>query len=344
MRKIYHTMRHILTITFILLLFNSCYEKNIKNSIGNYLDSSIKTDKNNIPIESTQFYFPIPIFQEPNNLVDSGIPPFRWYSDHLRAMNEPLLFNKKESKQIFRFTWLRTFDNPVAIRIEKSQDKIVLSWKLCDGAGGYDPGKLTISDSKTVNKETWNLFNKLVDRAHFWEMETLEKDPTGEDGEQWILEGKDEQRYHVVDRWSPKSGAYFDCCNFLIKEIKIDSSKLSSVIFKNDSTKLTDYGLVHILADEYPQFGTGTSDLFKYLSDHIKSYLPPLKDSIDEKVTASFVVFEDGSVQDIKILRGVRNDIDSACVKMLNTMPTWTPGKVKGKPVKTQIAIPIRIK
>jgi hypothetical protein len=148
----------------------------------------------------------------------------------------------------------------------------------------------------------------------------------------------------VVDRWSPTSGAYFDCCNFLIREIKIDSSKLSEVRFKNDSTKLTEDGLVYILADEYPQFGIRTSDLFKYLSDHVKSYLPPLKDSIDEKVIASLVVFEDGSVHNVSILSGIRNGIDSACLKMLNSMPDWTPGKVKGKPVKTQVAIPIRIK
>lgn len=216
--------------------------------------------------------------------------------------------------------------------------------EIMQGAGGYDPGKMTISDAKTVDKETWKLFNKLVDRAHFWDIETIEKDPTGLDGEQWILEGKDEQRYHVVDRWSPKSGAYFDCCNFLIKEINLDSSKLSEVRFKNDSTRLTEYGLVYILADEYPQFGTKTSDLSKYFSDRIKSYLPLLKDSIYEKVIASVVVFEDGSIQDVKILKGVRNDIDSACLKVLKSMINWTPGKVKGKPVKTQVAIPIRIK
>lgn len=342
--KFFHIMKLILSLTFSLLFFNSCNEMKNKNSVANYIDNSIKTDVNNIPIDSNQFYFPTNIFHDPNNLVDNDTFVITWYSKHLRAMNEPLLFNKRENKQIFRFTWLRTFDNPIAIRIEKSQDNIVLSWKLCDGAGGYDPGKLTISDLKTVDEETWDLFLKLVQGTHFWDMETVEKDPTGLDGEQWILEGKDEERYHVVDRWSPSSGAYYDCCNFLIKEIKIDSSKLSVVRFKNDSTKMTDYGLVYILADEYPQFGIGTSDLFKYLSDHIKPYLPPLKDSIDEKIIATFVVFEDGSVQDIKIIRGVRNDIDSACLKMLKSMPSWTPGKVKGKPVKTLIAIPIRIR
>jgi hypothetical protein len=337
-------MKYILSLTLLFLLFNSCNHKNNKNSITNYLDSSIKTDKNNIPIDSNQFYFPTKIFHNPNSLINIDTLILAWYSKHLRAMKEPLLFNKKENKQIFRFTWLRTFDNPVTIRIEKSQDNIVLSWKLCDGAGGYDPGKMTISDSITVDEETWRLFNKLVNRTHFWDMETVEKDQIGLDGEQWILEGKNEQKYHVVDRWTPTSGAYFDCCNFLIKEIRIDSLKLSEVRFKNDSTKLTEYGLVYILADEYPQFGIGTSDLSKYLSDHLKSYLSPLKYSIDEKVIASFVVFENGSVHDVSILRGIRNDIDSACLKMLNNMPNWTPGKVKGKPVKIQIAIPIWIK
>jgi hypothetical protein len=35
---------------------------------------------------------------------------------------------------------------------------------------------MTISDIKTVDEETRKLFNKLVDKAHYWNMETIEKD------------------------------------------------------------------------------------------------------------------------------------------------------------------------
>jgi hypothetical protein len=336
-------MRQITGITIVLLLFSSCTVRIKNNLISNYIDSSIKTDENNIPLDSNQFYFPVRLFRDTSIPWSNDTFVVSWYSEQLRAMKEPLLFNKRENKDIFRFTWLRTFDNPIVIRIEKEQHSIKLYWKLCDGAGGYDPGKMTISEERTINEETWNRFVKLTKEARFWEMGTIEKEPTGLDGEQWILEGKDNSQYHVVHRWSPSSGYYFNCCNFLINEIKIDSSKLKKVVFKQDSTVMTDDGLVYILADEYPKFGNTERDLFNYFSNNIKSYLPSIGDGINGNVIALFVVFENGSVQNIEILKGIRNDIDSASIRLLKSMPFWTPGKVKGKTVKVRLAVPIRI-
>jgi hypothetical protein len=139
-----------------------------------------------------------------------------WYSTYLYVMKEPILFTDTTIKEVYRFTWLRTFDNPIAIRIEKNNDSYILYWKLCDGAGGYNPGKLTIEKHKNLNKSEWEGFVKLISQSDFWNLQT-DVNNFGFDGATWILEGKISTRYHEVDVWCPdKSGNFYQCCDYLL--------------------------------------------------------------------------------------------------------------------------------
>lgn len=144
-------------------------------------------------------------------------------------MKEPILYLDDAKNEVYRFTWLRTFHNPIAIRIEKQGDAYLLFWKLCSGAGGYQPGELTINKQKSIDKATWDKFMELINRTTFWTMTSLDPDHGGFDGAQWILEGKSAKQYHVVDRWSPNTKDNFNkCCDFLIHltDLKIkDSNK-----------------------------------------------------------------------------------------------------------------------
>lgn len=160
-----------------------------------------------IPTDSTKFYFPAN-FDSFNN---------EWYSEHLFAMREPILFFDSSQTEIYRFVWLRTFHNPISIRIEKQQNICLLTWKLCNGAGGYEPGQLTIAKQKQIDNAIWEKFKTLLTQIDFWNLDTEEKEIMGLDGSQWILEGKKGEKYHVVDRWSPKNDKYSQCCDFLIK-------------------------------------------------------------------------------------------------------------------------------
>jgi hypothetical protein len=177
-----------------------------------------------IPTDSSQFYFPLEVFTDTSRYIGPDTLLNTWYSQHLFAMREPIIFIDKSQNVIYRFTWLRTFHNPIAIRIEKHRDSYILYWKLCDGAGGYEPGKLKIDEQKTIDKQTWDIFMSKIDNCDFWNLETNERELLGRDGSQWILEGKDEKRYHVVDRWTPEGGTYYQCCDFLIQltNIKIN--------------------------------------------------------------------------------------------------------------------------
>jgi hypothetical protein len=195
-----------LIIALIVLVFcqgaNNRTDFEITMSYDRFHDSYTSVD-------STQRYFPNNLFSEFTNV---------WYSGQLFAMQEPVIFSNSNITETYRFVWLRTFHNPIAIRIERQQDIYLLTWKLCDGAGGYEPGELSIAKQKQIDSATWNNFKQLLNQAGFWHMATEEVivDILRLDGSQWILEGKYEDKYHVVDRWTPESGTYYECCNYLI--------------------------------------------------------------------------------------------------------------------------------
>ena len=193
---------------------NSDFTGTIQTEIAN---NSIQVDSLNVPLDKNQGYFPLKIFTDTSIYVGYDTFHVEWYSKHLTAMKEPLIFNKKQDKSTFRFLWLRTFHNPISIRIEKQFDSYSLTWKLCDGAGGYEPGKLVIDKTKIIDKNTWDTFQDKLSKADYWNLKTNEVGILGTDGSQWILEGTDKNNYHVVDRWTPSGGSFYECCDFLIR-------------------------------------------------------------------------------------------------------------------------------
>ena len=209
-------MKQIIIIFLILSFLQSCQRNNGENDTVNYFDSSIIVDSLNFPLDSNQMYFPYHLFADTSLYIGRDTFLVNWYSSHLRAMTEPLLFNKNLEKEVYRFLWLRTFDNPISIRIEKENSKYTLTWKLCDGAGGYYPGKMTINKAKSIDKKTWDQFHTLIKKSDFWHLPTTDVEFPGTDGSEWILEGFENKNYHVVDRWTPRGGKFYYCCNFLI--------------------------------------------------------------------------------------------------------------------------------
>ncbi|MFH0895223.1 MAG: hypothetical protein V2A54_12380, partial [Bacteroidota bacterium] len=100
-------------------------------------------------------------------------------------------------------------------------------WKLCNGAGGYAPGVLTVYKKKFIDKDTWLEFKSKVDQIDFWNLKKRDSF-IGLDGSYWILEGKIPTQYNVADRWSPNNdGTFYQCCDYLIglTDLKIENNK-----------------------------------------------------------------------------------------------------------------------
>ena len=142
----------------------------------------------------------------------------KWYGKHLRSMQEaPLPKAYDDETEIYRFLWLRTFHRAVAIKAVRHAYDFEVHYLETDGLGGYEPGKLIVKNKFAMSQTQWCEFMDLLDKADFWHLPTQADRVVGTDGSRWILEGVRENRYHLVDRWTPDSGDFREACLFLLK-------------------------------------------------------------------------------------------------------------------------------
>lgn len=126
----------------------------------------------------------------------------QWYSSQLRAMKEPSMWCGKGEESEYRFTWLRTFNHPVVVRVTVKDNIARIEAVELDGASGYEPGKELRRISRPLAKKDWL---SIQDAMQAW---SLKAPPVavGEDGSEWIFEQHTTAGYGAVAVWSPTSG------------------------------------------------------------------------------------------------------------------------------------------
>ena len=93
-----------------------------------------------------------------------------------------------------------------------------------------------------------------------------------------------------------------------------------------------------------PEYPGGFPELMKFLSSNIKYPEEAFKKDIQGKVPVQFVVEKDGSLTEFKVFKSVDPLLDAEALRVLKTMPKWTPGKEDGKPVRVKMTIPVNFR
>jgi len=96
------------------------------------------------------------------------------------------------------------------------------------------------------------------------------------------------------------------------------------------------------VVESMPEFPNGMQELYVYLGNNIKYPVMAKESGIQGKVYVTFVVERDGSITDVKVLRGIGGGCDEEAVRVVAAMPKWKPGKQRGKPVRVQYNLPVR--
>ncbi|HPF51998.1 MAG TPA: energy transducer TonB [Draconibacterium sp.] len=102
------------------------------------------------------------------------------------------------------------------------------------------------------------------------------------------------------------------------------------------------HGDVYFIADVMPEYPGGMDALKQLLVDNVKYPEQAKKDNVEGKVYVTFIVDENGNVQDEKIARGVNPELDAEALRVVKLMPKWTPGKEGGKTVKVSFTLPVQ--
>ena len=101
---------------------------------------------------------------------------------------------------------------------------------------------------------------------------------------------------------------------------------------------------VFTVVQKMPEFPGETSGLLEYLQKNVK-FPQTLEDSdIEGTVIVSFIVRKDGSIDDVKVMRGVHPDLDAEAKRVVEAMPKWNAGTQNGKTVNVRYVLPIKFK
>ena len=99
---------------------------------------------------------------------------------------------------------------------------------------------------------------------------------------------------------------------------------------------------IYIVVENMPEFPGGKKAFLKYLFDNIKYPESAKKKGIHGRVFINFTVEKDGSITDVKILRGIGGGCDEEAVRVVKAMPKWIPGKQDGKAVRVDFNLPVK--
>ena len=109
-----------------------------------------------------------------------------------------------------------------------------------------------------------------------------------------------------------------------------------------ESQSKDDY--IHASVEVMPQFPGGDAAVLKYINDNMVYPEEAQENGIQGNVMLSFYIETDGSISEITVVRGIDPLLDTEAIRIIKSMPKWTPGMQDGKPVRVKYSIPVRFK
>ena len=110
------------------------------------------------------------------------------------------------------------------------------------------------------------------------------------------------------------------------------------------TAKDTTAKLVYTFVEQNPEFMGGDAELIKYIQKNLQYPQMERDNNIQGKVLLRFVILEDGTPSDIKIIRPVSPGLDKEAIRLVKNLPKFVPGRQQGKPVRVYFNLPIVFK
>ncbi|MCX4333855.1 MAG: energy transducer TonB [Bacteroidales bacterium] len=96
------------------------------------------------------------------------------------------------------------------------------------------------------------------------------------------------------------------------------------------------------LVEDKPSFMGGDANTFsKWVNERLVYPEIAKENGVQGRVTLQFTVNTDGSVSNVKVLRGVDSSLDKEAVRVVSMSPKWTPGKQRDRAVKVTYTFPV---
>ena len=98
---------------------------------------------------------------------------------------------------------------------------------------------------------------------------------------------------------------------------------------------------VFTVVEVMPEFPGGQGALLKFLATNVRYPESAVKNGIEGRVSCSFVVGKGGAISEAEVIRGVSPELNEEALRVINSMPVWSPGKQRGKVVNVKYTVPV---
>jgi len=126
------------------------------------------------------------------------------------------------------------------------------------------------------------------------------------------------------------------------KSVDLTSPKKQTGSESNNGSKPT-HNSDHVFSvvEDMPIFKGGMEAFLQFIAENTQ-YPPQAPSGV---VYVSYVVYEDGSVNDVRLLRGTHPALDAEALRVVRKLPNYLRGGLqRGQPVKVQFNLPVRFK
>lgn len=153
---------------------------------------------------------------------------------------------------------------------------------------------------------------------------------------------------------TPKIPVLSDQIDIVEDDIKVDDNFMSLEDEANLGVEIMDYveevkeevveeeAIPFQLVEEKPSFNGGDANEFsKWVNSKLQYPEIAKENGVQGRVTLQFTVNPDGSVSNVKVLRGVDSSLDKEAVRVVSMSPKWKPGKQRDRAVKVTYTFPV---
>ena len=154
---------------------------------------------------------------------------------------------------------------------------------------------------------------------------------------------------------APKIPILSDQIDIVDDNIKVDDSMFQNIEDSNEGFEIMDYiesapeeetieeeAIPFQLVEEKPSFNGGDANEFsKWVNSRLVYPEIAKENGVQGRVTLQFTVKADGTVSNVKVLRGVDSSLDKEAVRVVSSSPKWKPGKQRDRAVKVTYTFPV---
>ncbi len=120
---------------------------------------------------------------------------------------------------------------------------------------------------------------------------------------------------------------------------KQENVEIAQVTVEDEEEEVEDE--IFQVVEQDPEYPGGVDALYKFIQQNLKYPQLAKENNITGRVFVQFVVEKDGSVSNVKAARDIGGGCGAEAVRVIKSMPKWTPGKQRGKAVRAAYTLPV---